>query len=139
MEPEVGIKFGIYNKSGEQVKEITTDSQGVFRFTLPYGTYTVKQLTTTKGHEKIEDFNVEVKTTGEVVKKVISNAPITAKLRVVKIDAETKEVIKRANIKFKIFDIKNNEYVCQTITYPNKQQSVNGKLIQRGNLQQLIH
>lgn len=121
MEPEVGIKFAIYNKAGEQVEEVTTDSQGVFRFTLPYGTYTVKQLTTTKGHEKIEDFNVEVKVTGEVVKKVISNAPITAKLRVVKIDAESKEVIKRANIKFKIFDIKNNEYVCQTITYPNKQ------------------
>ena len=121
MEPEVGIKFAIYNRTGEQVEEVTTDSQGVFRFTLPYGTYTVKQLTTTKGHEKIEDFNVEVKVTGEVVKKVISNAPITAKLRVVKIDAESKEVIKRANIKFKIFDIKNNEYVCQTITYPNKQ------------------
>ena len=120
MEPEVGIKFGVYNRSGEQVKEVTTDSQGVFRFTLPYGTYTVKQLTTTKGHEKIEDFTIEVKTTGEVVKKVISNAPITAKLRVVKIEAETKEVIKRANIKFKIFDVKNNEYVCQTITYPNK-------------------
>lgn len=121
MEPEVGIKFGIYNRAGEQIEEVTTDSQGVFRFTLPYGTYTVKQLTTTKGHEKIDDFNVEVKTTGEIVKKVISNAPITAKLRVVKIDAESKEVIKRANIKFKIFDIKNNEYVCQTITYPNKQ------------------
>ncbi len=121
MEPEVGIQFAIYNRAGEQVEEVTTDSQGVFRFTLPYGTYTVKQLTTTKGHEKIEDFNVEVKVTGEVVKKVISNAPITAKLRVVKIDAESKEVIKRANIKFKIFDIKNNEYVCQTITYPNKQ------------------
>ena len=120
MEPEVGVKFGVYNRSGEQVKEVTTDSQGVFRFTLPYGTYTVKQLTATKGHEKIEDFTIEVKTTGEVVKKVISNAPITAKLRVVKIDAETKEVIKRANIKFKIFDVKNNEYVCQTITYPNK-------------------
>lgn len=121
MEPEVGIKFGIYNRAGEQVEEVITDSQGVFRFTLPYGTYTVKQLTTTKGHEKIDDFNIEVKTTGEIVKKVISNAPITAKLRVVKIDAESKEVIKRANIKFKIFDIKNNEYVCQTITYPNKQ------------------
>lgn len=120
MEPEVGIKFGIYNNKNELVEEVTTSSQGVFRFTLPYGTYTVKQLTTTKGHEKIDDFNIEVKTTGEVVKKVISNAPITAKLRVVKIDAETKEVIKRANIKFKIFDVKNNEYVCQTITYPNK-------------------
>ena len=121
MEPEVGIKFGVYNNKGELVKEITTDNQGVFRFTLPYGHYTVKQLTSTKGHEKIGDFNIEVKTTGEVVKKVISNAPITAKLRVVKIDAETKEVIKRSNIKFKIFDVKNNEYVCQTITYPNKQ------------------
>ena len=121
MEPEVGIKFGIYNNKNELVEELTTDSQGVFRFTLPYGTYTVKQLTTTKGHEKIEDFNVEVKTTGEVVKKVISNAPITAKLRVVKIDSETKKVIKRSNIKFKIFDVKNNEYVCQTITYPTKE------------------
>ena len=121
MEPEVGIKFGIYNNKNELVEEVTTDSQGVFRFTLPYGTYTVKQLTTTKGHEKIDDFTIEVKTTGEVVKKVISNAPITAKLRVVKIDSETKEVIKRSNIKFKIFDVKNNEYVCQTITYPNKE------------------
>ena len=121
MDPEVGIKFGVYNKNGELVKEVTTDNQGVFRFTLPYGHYTVKQLTTTKGHEKISDFEIEVKTTGEVVKKVISNAPITAKLRVVKIDAETKEVIKRSNIKFKIFDLKNNEYVCQTITYPSKE------------------
>ena len=121
MEPEVGVKFGIYNNKGEQVEELTTNSQGVFSFNLPYGTYIVKQLTTTKGHEKIDDFTVEVKTTGEVVKKVISNAPITAKLRVVKIDAETKEVIKRSNIKFKIFDINKNEYVCQTITYPNKQ------------------
>ena len=120
MDPEVGIKFGIYNNKGEQVKEVTTDNQGVFRFTLPYGHYTVKQLTSTKGHEKIEDFTIEVKTTGEVVKKVISNAPITAKLRVVKIDAETKEVIKRSNIKFKIFDVKNNEYVCQTVTYPER-------------------
>ena len=121
MTPEVGIKFGIYNNKNELVEEVTTDSQGVFRFTLPYGTYTVKQLTTTKGHEKINDFKVEVKNVGEVVKKVISNAPITAKLRVVKIDSETKEVIKRSHIKFKIFDVKNNEYVCQTITYPTKQ------------------
>ena len=120
MIPEVGVKFGVYNNKNELVKEVITDSQGVFRFNLPYGTYTVKQLTSTKGHEKIEDFKISVKNVGDVVKKVISNAPITAKLRVVKVDAESNEVIKRANIKFKIFDVNNNEYVCQTVTYPNK-------------------
>ena len=120
MEPEKDIKFGVYNNKNELVQEVITDSQGIIRFTLPYGKYTIKQHTTTPGHEKINDFNVEVKNVGDVVKKVISNAPIMAKLRVVKIDSETKEVIKRSNIKFKIFDVNNNEYVCQTVTYPTK-------------------
>src|SRR5574344_1336995 len=80
----------------------------------------VKQLTATSGHEKMDDFNIEVKEVGGVIKKVISNAEITAKLRVVKIDAETKEVIKRAGIKFKILDTKTNEYVCQTTSYPKQ-------------------
>lgn len=120
MTPEVGIQFGIYNNKGEEVRKLTTDSQGNIKFNLPYGTYTVKQLTSTAGHEKAEDFKIEVKEVGTVVKKTIANAEITAKLRVVKIDAETKEVIARSNIKFKIFDVSKNEYVCQTITYPTK-------------------
>ena len=118
MIPEIGVKFGIFDSNNNLVNELTTNIQGVFKFTLPYGTYTVKQLTTTPGYEKINDFNIEVKEQLDDIKKVISNAPITTKLRVVKIDAETKEVIKRANIKFKIFDVNKNEYVCQKITYP---------------------
>ena len=120
MTPEVGVEFGIYDYKNEEVRHLTTDSQGNFKFNLPYGTYTVKQLTTTKGHEKMEDFTIEVKETGPVVKKTIANAEIKAKLRVVKIDSETKKVIKRSNIKFKIFSVDKNEYVCQTVTYPNK-------------------
>ena len=120
MTPEVGIDFGIYNKKGEEVEKITTDSQGNFIFNLPYGTYTVKQLTTTKGHEKMDDFTIEVSEVGPVVKKTLANAEIKAKLRVVKIDSETKKVIKRSNIKFKIFSVDKNEYICQTVTYPNK-------------------
>ena len=120
MTPEVGVKFGVYNRNGVLVGEYTTNNQGNFEFNLPYGSYTVKQLTSTSGHEKMKDFNIEVKEVGEVIKKVISNAEITAKLRVVKIDAETKEVIKRAGIKFKILDTKTNEYVCQTTSYPKQ-------------------
>lgn len=120
MTPEVNVKFGVYDKNDKLVGEYTTDEQGNFEFNLPYGTYTVKQLTTTSGHEKIKDFTIEVKEVGGVIKKVISNAEITAKLRVVKIDSLTKEVIKRAGIKFKIIDTKTNEQVCQTTTYPKK-------------------
>ena len=121
MTPEVGVKFGIYNNKNELVGEYTTDEQGNFEVTLPYGTYIVKQLTTTSGHEKMNDFNIEVKEVGNTIKRTISNAEITARLRVVKIDSETKEIIKRSGIKFKIIDTKTNKEVCQTITYPTSQ------------------
>ena len=55
---------------------------------------------------------------GDTINKVFSNAEITARLKVIKIDEETGKVINRPNIKFKIFDITRNEYVCQTISYP---------------------
>ena len=120
MTPEVGVKFGVYNNKNESVGEFITDEQGNFEVKLPYGTYTVKQLTTKSGHEKMNDFNIQVKEVGNTIKKTISNAEITAKLRVVKIDSETKQVIKRAGIKFKIIDTKTNKEVCQTTSYPKQ-------------------
>ena len=87
---------------------------------IKYGTYTVKQLTSTKDYYKVDDFVIEVKEVGDPVVKVLSNSEMKAKLRVVKIDSETKEVIKRAGIKFKIYNIDKNEYVCQTTSYPKQ-------------------
>ena len=120
MKPETGIEFGIYNNKNEEVKKIKTDKQGNIYFNLPYGTYTVKQLTSTKDYYKVDDFVIEVKEVGDPVVKVLSNSEMKAKLRVVKIDSETKEVIKRAGIKFKIYNIDKNEYVCQTTSYPKQ-------------------
>ena len=45
---------------------------------------------------------------------MLANAEIKAKLKVVKVDKETGNIIARSGIKFKIFDVDNNEYVCQT-------------------------
>lgn len=118
MKPEVGIVFGVYNNKGEEVKRLTTDEQGNIKFNLPYGTYTLKQLTTTEGHEKAEDIILEVKKTGSVVKKVIANSEITARLKVVKVDENNKQ-LPIAGIRFKIKDLKTNKFVCQTISYPN--------------------
>ena len=50
MTPEANIKFGIYNNKNELVKEVTTDKNGEFTVKLPYGSYTLKQLTTTNSY-----------------------------------------------------------------------------------------
>ena len=120
MKPEGGVKFAFIDKNGNTVQELTTDEEGKISLELPYGTYTVKQLTSSSGHKKVEDYTLEVTKT-ETVNKVLANAEITAKLRVVKIDKDSKEVIKRAGIKFKILNTATNEYVCQAVTYPNKE------------------
>ena len=46
--------------------------------------------------------------------KYLKNGEITAKLRLIKIDSETKERINIAGFKFKIKNINTNEYICQT-------------------------
>lgn len=117
MSPEKNVQFDIYNNKNEFVQSVITNEEGNMVFSLPYGTYTVKQVTSTKGFEKMKDFTLNVTET-KTEKKVISNAEITAKLKVIKIDKDTKEVIKRSGIKFEIISSKTNERVCQKVTYP---------------------
>lgn len=118
MIPEQNVEFGIYDKNNKLVLKKTTDKDGKIYFTLPYGSYTLRQLTTTKGYEKIEDYNFEIKDVGEKVNKIFSNAKITSKIKIIKVD-ENDQRVKKAGIKFKIKNIDTNKYVCQKITYPN--------------------
>ena len=48
--PEIGIKFGIYDKNDKLIKEVITDENGKIKVTLPFGEYTLKQLSTTSGY-----------------------------------------------------------------------------------------
>ncbi len=117
--PEKDVVFEFYDRNNKMVARVKTDSDGYADLNLPYGTYTGKQITTTQGHEKVDDFTITInEDSPEVIKISFSNAPIQAKLKVIKIDEETKKVIPRSGITFKIFDVDNNKYVCQTISYP---------------------
>ena len=120
---EANVSFDIYLKSkNEKVATITTNEKGFAETILPFGTYVVKQVTSTLNHEKVDDFEVIINgDTDEPYYHLLSNAEIKAKLKVIKIDAESGEIIKMSGIKFKIFDLQKNEYVCQNITYPKKQ------------------
>ena len=118
---EPNISFDIYLKSKNTLyKTITTDNKGYATATLPYGTYIIKQKNTTPDYEKLEDFEIVVNEKSEnEIYKLLSNASIKAKLKVIKVDSETGKSIPIAGIKFKIKNLDTNEYVCQTITYPS--------------------
>ena len=55
---ESNVVFQILNNKGEVVKEIVTDTLGTATIELPYGTYKVKQINTSDGYKKIEDFEI---------------------------------------------------------------------------------
>lgn len=117
-EPNITFEFYLIS-SGELYNTKTTDSQGRFSVILPYGRYRCHQKNTSPGHETVKDFIIEVnENTENPYYKIISNAPITAKLQVIKVDKDSKKPIIREGLKFKIKNLETGEYVRQTITYP---------------------
>ena len=72
MTPEANVEFGIYDHNNQLYTKVTTDSEGKIYVTLPYGKYTLKQLTSTTNHEMMEDYEFEVKELGDTVNKVFA-------------------------------------------------------------------
>lgn len=101
---------------------ITTDKNGYAKITLPYGEYLFKQVNTTQGYEKVEDFSIIVnENTDKKIYKLISNAEIQAKLKLIKVDSESRKILVRDGIKFRIKNLDTGEYVCQNVTYPGQE------------------
>jgi len=121
--PESNIEFEIYNSKDILVKTIKTDLQGFASTKLVFGTYTVKQKNTIAGYEKVKDFKIVINSeSDEVIKYSLTNAPITAKLKLIKIDVDTKKTILFSGTTFKIKNIDTNEYVCQKVSYPKQEE-----------------
>lgn len=111
---EANIIFEIYLKGSNKVyKTIKTDETGHVKFKLPYGTYTFKQKNTTKNYQKVPDFEITINYDNKDITKTLYDIPTKAKLRIIKIDSETKEIIPKEGIKFKIKDLKTNKYICE--------------------------
>ena len=101
--------FGV--KTGTVVDTITSDENG-FAYTknLRAGRYKIVEKFTPEGYwESDKEYFVDITEDGKVYKKYISNAPIQAKLKVVKKDA--KENYPLANAEFKIVDKKTGKDV----------------------------
>ena len=127
--PESGAEFEIFLKSAgsfNNAKEtegdyLTTDENGFAQTKeLPYGTYTVHQVTGWKNTEYIEDFDVIIDKNCKTYQYILNDAVISANIRVAKKDAETGKVIPVSGVGFKIWSVDCGEYISQTISYPEE-------------------
>ncbi len=120
---EVGATFEIISKTTNKVvATLVIDETGTSSVTIPYDDYIIRQ---TKGKEyfiKAKDIELSVDENVESDTRIfLLNKPFEAKLKVIKIDSESKKNIAFAGIVFKIKNLSTNEYVCQKVTYPKNE------------------
>ncbi len=118
--PGKGFKFDIILKStGKVVSTLETDEDGrAISDYLPYGTYIVKEQSTT-GYDTLKPFEVKIDQNNKTYFYNIYNDTIKAELTIFKTDSETGKRIPAAGVEFKIKDADGN-YVTQEVTYPKK-------------------
>lgn len=124
--PENGAEFAVYLKavgSYHNAKDterdyLTCDESGFAQTKdLPYGIYTVHQVSGWEGSELMPDFDVFISQNEATYRYLINNAPFNSFIKIVKQDAGTGKTIPYAGAGFKIYDPDGNP-VTMTFTYP---------------------
>ncbi|MFR7897282.1 SpaA isopeptide-forming pilin-related protein, partial [Turicibacter sanguinis] len=121
MKPLEGAEFTITLKTtGKVVDVMVTDKNGYAKsIDLPYDTYIISETKVPHNHYKADDFEVVInQNSNKPLHYTVANKPVTAYLKVIKIDEETKQVIPLAGVKFKIKNLDTGDYVKQKVTYP---------------------
>lgn len=111
----------VIGQNGET--ELFTDAQGYMStIPIPYGTYTVIESVTPHNMTTIKPFTVVIDHDDRVNLqpwRIFDDREFMAKLRIVKMDADTGRSVLIANTEFRIWDVANAEYVVQYTTYPD--------------------
>lgn len=124
--PEEGAEFCVYLKSAgsydaaaESERDyLICDGNGFAQTKdMPYGIYTVHQVSGWEGRELMSDFDVFISADGEVYRYLINNANFESFIKVIKVDAETGNTIPYAGAAFQIYK-PDGTLVTQTFTYP---------------------
>mgnify|MGYP002534567103 CR=1 FL=1 len=124
--PESGATFEVYLKSAgsyaaseEDERDIIVCDENGFGQTkdMPYGVYTVHQISGWEGRELMKDFDVFIAQDKQTYRYLINNGGFESYVRVVKTDAETGRNIAYAGAAFQIYD-PDGKLVTMTFTYP---------------------
>ena len=125
--PEEGATFevflssaGTYDEAREYERDlVVTDENGQCKTKeLPYGTYTVKQITGVEAYALKNPFKEDLKIDNYTFKEIVNNFARRAFIQIIKIDEETGRTITLSGVEFKVKDAEGN-YITQTVTTPN--------------------
>lgn len=124
--PEEGAVFQLYLKASgsydaaepSERDTLTCDENGFAQSRdLPYGVYTVHQVSGWEGRELMPDFDVFIAQNGQTYRYLINNAVFESFIKVIKVDAETGNTIPYAGAGFQIYR-PDGSLVTMTFTYP---------------------
>ncbi len=124
--PEVGAVFEVYLKSvgsyaaakATERDRLICDENGFAETKeLPYGVYTVHQVSGWDGRDLLPDFDVYIAKDGQTYRYLINNHNFESYIKIVKTDAETGKTIPYAGAGFQIYDPDGN-LVSMSYTYP---------------------
>lgn len=124
--PEEGALFAVYLKSAgsfdaaaDTERDYLECNMDGFAMSepLPYGVYTVHQVSGWDGRELMKDFDVFISENNGSYKYLINNACFESYIKITKVDAESKLPIPYAGAGFQIYDPDGN-LISMEITYP---------------------
>ena len=73
MKKEKDIVFIIYDKDGNNIFTGATNEDGIIEVMLPYGNYSLEQVNTTEGYEKVDKYNFTINEDNSVSYDIVLN------------------------------------------------------------------
>ena len=126
-QPLSGAVFDVYLKSAgsydaakaAEREQITTDENGYAQTgDLPYGVYTVEEISAPDGLKLVTPFDVSITQDGQVYRYILDDPTITEQVKIEKVDAESGQTIPVAGTAFKVKDMSTGDWVSQSFNYP---------------------
>ena len=129
--PEQGAEFQVYLKKAGSYENtrpferdiLKTDKHGYAKTkSLPYGIYVLEQTKGMEGYEIKGPITFEIDGTESLVNPpplTLNDRPILYRLRLIKTDAETGNIVQVSNTSFKLKDA-DGQYVTQKVYYPKE-------------------
>lgn len=109
---EKDIQFEVIGTNQKNYGIFHTNDEGIIEFALPYGTYYLRQLTTSFGYEKVDDviFRIYEYSSHKMVIN-LTDPYILCKVKVIEFDDEFQQKINLEGFSYRIYDYSKKKYL----------------------------